>query len=230
MCELARSDCRVAELVERLGEPQNLISYHLRRLREAGLVRASRSSFDARDRYYHLDLDRCARELAASGVALHPALRSLQEAAGDESPPAGAGRSVLFICTGNSARSPMAAAILRLHSAGRIAATSAGTHPKASLHPLAVRVLRERYGIDIGGQSPRPLEAVVGQRFDHVVTLCDRAREELGPFRHHPRRTHWSIPDPAAVGDPQASYAAFEHTAAEIERRIRYVLPQVAAS
>ncbi len=71
---LADSDLRVRELVALLDEPQNLLSYHLRQLREEGLVTATRSSHDGRDSYYHLDLDRCADALAETGAALHPAL------------------------------------------------------------------------------------------------------------------------------------------------------------
>ena len=74
MSELASSDLRVRELVDRVGEPQNLVSYHLRLLRGDGLVTATRSSFDGRDSYYHLDLDRCAETLTGTGSALHPAL------------------------------------------------------------------------------------------------------------------------------------------------------------
>src|SRR5829696_9473810 len=72
---LAESDYRVRELVARVDQPQNLVSYHLRLLREGGLVTSRRSSFDGRDSYYHLELDRCAEELAQSGAALHPMLR-----------------------------------------------------------------------------------------------------------------------------------------------------------
>ena len=71
---LAGGDLRVRELVALTGEPQNLVSYHLRLLRDGGLVTASRSSFDGRDSYYHLALERCAEGLAATGAALHPAL------------------------------------------------------------------------------------------------------------------------------------------------------------
>ena len=74
LTSLADSDLRVRELVERIGEPQNLISYHLRLLRDGGLVSARRSSFDGRDSYYHLDLERCADALAETGTALHRAL------------------------------------------------------------------------------------------------------------------------------------------------------------
>src|SRR3954451_19471118 len=75
LTELARSDLRVRELVALVDQPQNLVSYHLRLLRDGGLVTGRRSSFDGRDSYYHLDLDRCAQALAGTGAALHPALR-----------------------------------------------------------------------------------------------------------------------------------------------------------
>src|SRR3954453_15514498 len=75
LTRLSESDYRVRELVARGDQPQNLVSYHLRLLRSGGLVTSTRSSFDGRDSYYHLDLDRCAAALAAVGVALHPALR-----------------------------------------------------------------------------------------------------------------------------------------------------------
>jgi ArsR family transcriptional regulator, arsenate/arsenite/antimonite-responsive transcriptional repressor / arsenate reductase (thioredoxin) len=140
---LADSDYRVRELVTLLGQPQNLVSYHLRLLRDGGLVTATRSSFDGRDSYYHLDLDRCAEALADTGAALHPALR---QDATPPIPPVGQQRSlriaVLFVCTGNSARSPIAEALLRHHTAGRVTVTSAGSRPKPGLHPNTVRVLR----------------------------------------------------------------------------------------
>src|SRR5262245_65516976 len=79
LTELADSDYRVRELVTLVGEPQNLVSYHLRLLRDGGLVTTTRSSFDGRDSYYHLDLDRCAEALIDLGAALHPALRTETE-------------------------------------------------------------------------------------------------------------------------------------------------------
>src|SRR5690606_4486519 len=124
MSELATSDRRVGELVTRVEEPQNLVSYHLRLLREGGLVTATRSTHAGREAYYHLDLDRCGDALAASGKALHPALRS------DIGPPIvpepGRRVAVLFVCTGNSARSPMAEALLRHQAGNMVTVTSAG--------------------------------------------------------------------------------------------------------
>jgi protein-tyrosine-phosphatase/DNA-binding transcriptional ArsR family regulator len=224
---LADSDYRVRELVTRVGQPQNLVSYHLRLLRGGGLVTATRSSFDGRDSYYHLDLDRCADALAETGAALHPALR---EDAAPPIAPGGRQRSrriaVLFVCTGNSARSPIAEALLRHHAADNVTVTSAGSRPKPHLHPNTVRVLGDQFGIDITGQQPRHLDTLAGRRFDHVITLCDKARETCPELPHHPRRIHWSIPDPTTATDTdQASYPAFQHTAADIDTRIRHLLP-----
>jgi ArsR family transcriptional regulator, arsenate/arsenite/antimonite-responsive transcriptional repressor / arsenate reductase (thioredoxin) len=205
---LARSDYRVRELVTLVGQPQNLVSYHLRLLRDGGLVTATRSTFDGRDSYYHLDLDRCAEAFAAAGAALHPALRS-------SAAPVSRGRiAVLFVCTGNSARSPMAEALLRHHTAGRVHVASAGTQPRAELHPDTARVLREAFGIDLGDRRPRHVDQV-RRRFDHVITLCDRARETCPEFKHEPRRTHWSIPEPTD----------FHRTATDIDTRVRHLLP-----
>jgi protein-tyrosine-phosphatase/DNA-binding transcriptional ArsR family regulator len=225
LTELAGSDYRVRELATRVDQPQNLVSYHLRLLRDGGLVTATRSSFDGRDSYYHLDLDRCADALTDSGAALHPALR--RDAAPippveQQSPRI----AVLFVCTGNSARSPIAEALLRHHTAGHVAVTSAGSRPKRRLHPNTLRVLRVAYGIDVSGQRPQHLDTLAGRRFDHVITLCDRAREVCPQFPHHPRRAHWSIPDPATADDTdQASYPAFQRTAADTDTRIRHLLP-----
>lgn len=216
---LADSDYRVRELALRVGEPQNLVSYHLRQLRDGGLVSATRSSYDGRDSYYHLDLARCADALAETGAALHPALRP---------EPADKPRdiAVLFVCTGNSARSPIAEALLRHHTDNGVDAASAGTRPKPHLHPNAVAVLREEFGVDIADQHPRHLDTMADRRFDHVITLCDKAREACPEFGHTPRRIHWSIADPAASGDTdRASYPAFRHTAADIDARTRHLLP-----
>lgn len=221
--ELTQSDRAVWELTERLGVAQNLVSYHLRALRESGLVRAHRSAADGRDTYYAIDLSACERQLRETGAALHPAL----------APPFAATKRhtrrrqrVLFLCTGNSARSQIAEALAGDLSAGAISAKSAGSHPKP-LHPNAVRVMRTR-GIDVSANRTKHLDEFVDQRFDMVITLCDRVREVCPPFPSHPELAHWSIPDPAQAGATnRASYPAFVETAAELETRIRYLLPQL---
>jgi protein-tyrosine-phosphatase/DNA-binding transcriptional ArsR family regulator len=215
LTELAGSDLRVRELTERLGQPQNLVSYHLRLLRDGGLVTARRSAFDGRDSYYHLDLDRCADGLGATGAALHPALGPGRSAPATSS----ARPRVLFACTGNSARSPMAEALLSRHDG--IEVTSAGSHPRPETHPLAVRVLREEFGIDIAGRRPRHLGSLTGRRFDYVITLCDKVREVRPGFAGDPRPVHWSLPEP---GD----HAAFTAVAAQIHTRVRHLLPTLA--
>ncbi|MFD7694586.1 ArsR family transcriptional regulator [Streptomyces sp. NPDC059805] len=227
LTELAASDYRVRELVERTGQPQNLISYHLRLLRGSGLVTARRSSHDARDSYYHLDVQQCAQELARTGSALHPAL-AFTPAPPPSLPRTARRPAVLFACTGNSARSPIAEALLCHRTNGQVEVTSAGSHPKPRLHPDAVQVLREQHGIDISGQRPRHLHTLNDRRFDYVITLCDKVREVCPDFGGHPRLVHWSIPDPAAAaaaGPGPTGRPAFVHTAAQIDTRIRYLLP-----
>jgi protein-tyrosine-phosphatase len=218
--ELARSDRTVRELTDRLGQPQNLVSYHLRQLRDGGLVHARRSSADRRDTYYAVDLQQCEQQLRATGRALHPALAT-------EAPRPGAagGRPrVLFVCTGNSARSQMAEALTNHLSGGGVEASSAGSHPKA-LHPNAVRVMAAR-GIDISGHGTTHVDELVTRPFDHVITLCDRVREVCPPFAHQPQLAHWSVPDPAQAGaTDRESLPAFERTADDLEIRIRFLLP-----
>jgi ArsR family transcriptional regulator, arsenate/arsenite/antimonite-responsive transcriptional repressor / arsenate reductase (thioredoxin) len=225
--ELARSDRAVRELTSLVDEPQSLVSYHLRELRKAELVNARRSSADGRDSYYAIDLPRCGALLQASGTALHPGLR-LEPAA-----PAIAERTrstprrrVLFLCTGNGTRSQLAEALLEALSEGSVDVVSAGSHPKP-VHPNAVRVLRER-GIDISDRRSKHLDEFARRRFDVVITLCDRVREVCPDFPGSPDAVHWSIPDPGLEGDSaDATYAAFERTADELETRIRYFLSAI---
>ncbi|OMB93559.1 ArsR family transcriptional regulator [Mycobacterium colombiense] len=218
LTELAAGDHRVRELAAAVGEPQNLVSYHLRLLRSAGLVDARRSSFDGRDTYYWLNLTKCAKVFRDAAAALHPAL-----AAGLPIEPAP--RSVLFLCTGNSARSPMAAALLEKRGQGRIRTASAGSHPKSQLHANAIRVMREEYDIDLSGTRPQSLAAVSRRRFDCVITLCDKVREYA---RDHDLATtmHWSLPDPSAAG---AGYPQFRRVAGELSRRVDFFVPHFSA-
>jgi protein-tyrosine-phosphatase len=221
--ELARSDRMVHELTGLVGQPQNLVSYHLGKLRDAHLVSARRSSADRRDAYYTVDLTRVGQLLAATGAALHPGLR-LTPPVPSGSLTAAATVRVLFLCTGNSARSQIAEALARARSGGLVDAHSAGSHPKP-LHPNAVRVMDEELRIDLAAHRPKHLSVYAEQRFDWVISLCDRVREVCPEFPGRPETIHWSIPDPAAVpGDDEASYPAFQQTAAELETRIEFLL------
>jgi ArsR family transcriptional regulator, arsenate/arsenite/antimonite-responsive transcriptional repressor / arsenate reductase (thioredoxin) len=222
--ELAYSDRRVRELCVSLELPQNLVSYHLGRLRADCLVSRRRSAADGRDSYYLLELERCGGLLADAGSALHPGLRLAPP------PPEGNHERarrlrarVLFLCTGNSARSQIAEALTERLGGGVVRARSAGSHPKP-LHPNAVRVLSER-GIDISGARCKHVDEFAHEKFDYVVTLCDRVREVCPEFPSHPNLIHWSIPDPARdPGDDRQMYAAFERTADELASRIGFLL------
>ena len=225
LSELSRSDLRVGELCARLGLPQNLVSYHLGRLRAESVVSRRRSAADGRDSYYVLELDRCGELLAGAGNALHPGLRLALAAPGERGSTAARRRRqrVLFLCTGNSARSRIAEALTEQLGGGRIEARSAGSHPKP-LHPNAVRVLAER-GIDVNRRPSKHLSEFVGRRFDYVVSLCDRVREVCPEFPGHPDLILWSIPDRARAGDTdEETYVAFEHTADELATRITFLL------
>jgi ArsR family transcriptional regulator, arsenate/arsenite/antimonite-responsive transcriptional repressor / arsenate reductase (thioredoxin) len=219
--ELADGDRRARELTERVGGRQSLVSYHLGQLRAGGLVAARRSSADGRDVYYRLEVSACGRLLAQAGGALHPALAFA-------SPPSVAVRAarVLFLCTGNSARSQMAQALLERRGAGAVKVASAGSHPKA-LHPNAVRAMRAR-GIDIGERRPRHIDELSGQRFDFVISLCDRVREVCPEFPGHPAVVHWSMPDPSRAAETdEDSYPAFDRTADELDERIGLLLHRI---
>ena len=220
--ELGRSDRRVGELVQLVGRPQNLVSYHLAELRQAGIVSARRSSADGRDVYYRADLFRCRDLLGDAGRALHPAL-SLAPTPPDDGGPRRRRPRLLFLCTGNSARSQMAEALAEHRSAGTVEARSAGSHPKP-LHPNAVRVMAER-GIDISGRATKSLARFTRSRFDRVITLCDKVREVCPELPGPPIAAHWSIADPAAGGETDRStYAAFQQVADEIEGRVALLL------
>ena len=224
--ELACSDRRVGELCELAGERQNLVSYHLRRLRDGGMVSARRSLADGRDTYYVLELMRCGELLVSAGASLHPGLGSA--IASRRGGVRGVARArVLFLCTGNSARSQMAEALAEHLSDGAVRAASAGSHPKP-LHPNAVRVMRAR-GIDLEGRRSKHLSEFTGRRFDYVISLCDRVREVCPEFPGPPQAIHWSVRDPAREpGTDEETLPAFERTAAELETRIGFLLAAIA--
>jgi ArsR family transcriptional regulator, arsenate/arsenite/antimonite-responsive transcriptional repressor / arsenate reductase (thioredoxin) len=182
-------------------------------MRHAALVASHRSAADGRDTYYALDLERLGTELAAVGGGLHAGLRSAPR-----QPRHGAPIKVLFLCTGNSARSQIAAALATMRSGGRIDARSAGSDPRP-LHPQAITVLREMYGLDIAGRRSAHVSAYDGEPFDRVITLCDKVREVCHAFGR-PESAHWSIPDPAAINTSET----FKQTAIALDTRIRFLI------
>jgi ArsR family transcriptional regulator, arsenate/arsenite/antimonite-responsive transcriptional repressor / arsenate reductase (thioredoxin) len=223
LSELARSDRRVGELCQLANRPQSLVSYHLRRLRDGGLVSMRRSAADGRDTYYVLDLVRCGELLSSAGASLHPGLAPTSRARGEHRTPIA---RVLFLCTGNSARSQIAEALCERLSGGAVSAASAGSHPKP-LHPNAVRVMRLR-GIDLAGRRSKHLNEFSRRRLDYVISLCDRVREVCPAFPGGPELIHWSIVDPAREpGSDQETLPAFERTAAELCTRIDFLIQAI---
>lgn len=187
--ELALGDLTPQDLGMRLGIAGNLLAHHLRRLEGAGLIARRASDADGRRRFVTL------RREALSGLLGTPAV--------PEGP-------VLFVCTHNSARSPFAAAMWQQVSGQ--AAGSAGSDPAERVNPQAVRV-GLGYGVDLSAGHPQGLRTVAFTPAV-VVTVCDRAREGEIPFEAP--RIHWSLPDPAADGRPEAFQEVFQ----EITRRV----------
>jgi protein-tyrosine-phosphatase/DNA-binding transcriptional ArsR family regulator len=188
--ELLHSDRSPTELAERLAIPSNLLAHHLDVLEQASLVVRSASAGDGRRKYVRL----ARAPLAGMGIT-GPAPR------GD----------MYFLCTHNSARSQLAAAMWTART-GRPAA-SAGTQPSARVHRGAVRAAR-RAGLSLADASPSLLGVVPADA--QVVTVCDLVHEELAPA---PDWWHWSIPDPVERNDT----AAFDEVVAELDERIGLV-------
>jgi arsenate reductase len=133
---------------------------------------------------------------------------------------------VLFLCTGNSARSQMAEGILRAIGKEHFEVSSAGTEPKI-LHPLAIQAMRES-GIDISSQYSKNLKEFLGQEFDYIITVCDRARDHCPTFPGDVNRIHWSFEDPAAAtGNEIERLAVFRRVRNEIRNRISAWYPSV---
>ena len=187
---LTISDRSPRELAELLRVPTNLLSHHLDRLEDAGLIRRVASSGDGRRRYVQLT-QRAAPFVAASQ---HGSDRAL------------------FLCSHNSARSQLAAALWQARGGD---ADSAGTEPADRIHPGALAAA-DRVGLAIGDASPKHV-GEVGAFPALVVTVCDRAHEELVPSPHW---LHWSIPDPAETNDP----TVFDAVVSELSRRIDRIM------
>ena len=130
-------------------------------------------------------------------------------------------RRVLFLCTGNAARSQMAEGFLRSHGSDSFDVHSAGTDPADMVHPLAVRTMAES-GVDISHQCPKDLWHFVAERWDFVITTCDRANENCPVFPGVQERIHWSFRDPAAAeGSEEERLQVFRRVRDEILTRVR---------
>ncbi len=194
--ELAATDRSPTELAARFGLPSNLLAHHLDVLAAAGLVERFDSAGDRRRRYVRL-------------------VRPVAEVAPVR--PATPTGPVVFVCTHNSARSQLAAALWRSRT-GRTA-SSAGTHPAEAVHPGAIAAAR-RAGLDLGGAEPRRLDP--RRPSAHVITVCDRAHEELDV---DPSWWHWSVNDPAEAGTDRA----FDDALRTLDSRIRTVTEELPA-
>jgi arsenate reductase (thioredoxin) len=137
-------------------------------------------------------------------------------------------RRVLFLCTGNSARSQIAEGWLRQLAGDHFEVHSAGTAPKDRVNPLAVEVMAE-VGIDVSRQQPKHLDRFVGEPWDYVITVCDRAKDTCPVFPGGKEQIHWSFDDPAAAeGDAAERLAVFRRVRNEIGQRLRlFVAAQV---
>lgn len=214
---LSHGDHQVNELVAHLAQPMNLVSYHLKKMRDDQLVTTRRSEADGRDVYYTLDLQRLHTLYQQAGMALHPSIGT--QASSTQTYPY---QRVLFVCTHNSARSQMAEGLLRAMSNGNFDVFSAGSHP-TTVHPLAIRTM-DALGINIRAQHAQPLQDFIGQSFDYVITVCDKAREVCPTFGGSGVQLHWGFADPTNIQDAEARAAAFEKTANQLYTRIQYFL------
>lgn len=128
-------------------------------------------------------------------------------------------KRVLFLCTGNSARSQMAEGLLRSIAGDTYEVCSAGTHPK-KVHPLTIQAMKES-GIDASGQTSKDLGGFMGQRFDYVITVCDRAKQAC-PIFPGSVPIHWGFDDPAEdATSPEEQLKTFQRVRDEILARVR---------
>ena len=192
---LLLGDASPTEIQLLLSMPSNLVAHHVRALERAGIVRRVRSEGDRRRTYLCVNTD--ALETIVPTVARKT-------------------HRVVFVCTQNSARSQLAAAIWNRRRS--VPAASAGTHPASEIHPEALAVARRR-NLPMEPRTPRHLDDVLTPD-DLIIAVCDKAYEELAG---NLLRTHWSIPDPTRTSLPDAFDRAFD----ELSRRIDYLAPRL---
>ncbi len=128
---------------------------------------------------------------------------------------------VLILCTGNSARSVLGEYLLRAKGKGRFEVHSAGSHPTGRVNPLAIRTLKEKYGLDATAARSKSWDEFQGVKFDFVITVCDNAKEACPVWPGQPMIAHWGSPDPAGVeGTEEQKYRCFVDVASQIARRV----------
>lgn len=219
LMRFAPQGVRPTEIAEALGLKQNTLSHHLSDLTACGLVRATRQG---RSLYYSADLD--ATE-GLVGYLVRDVGRSRPNLI---SPPLMPQKdtdfAVLFICSGNPARSIFAEALLRDLGKGRFRAFSAGTRPNTALNPFAIEILN-RNGHDtslLRSKHVSEFQLPDSTRMDFVFTVCDTAAaEECPPWHGQPITGHWGLPDPVkATGTDAEKALVFAQTYAAMRRRI----------
>jgi protein-tyrosine-phosphatase len=202
---LSLGDASPTDLRNELGMTSNLLAHHLRTLQNVGLVTRHRSEADRRRTYLQLD------PTVLTDLVPNAAFPQL------------AVPRIVFVCTANTARSQLAAALWAQVS--RIPAASAGTHPADAIAPGATAVAK-RHGLTLPQVNPRRLDDVL-EGGDYVITVCDNAHEELRTVDFAgTSRLHWSVPDPVPAGTSHAFDAAYENLA----RRVTHLAPRLAAS
>jgi protein-tyrosine-phosphatase len=188
---LLLGDASPSELGQELGLPSNLLAHHLKLLEQVGLVERSRSEGDRRRTYLRL----CVPNLAD---LMPTPLRTAPR--------------VVFVCTHNSARSHLAAALWKRHST--VPTASAGTEPASRVHPRAVETAR-KHGLSLAPTRTSHIDETL-RPDDLVVAVCDNAHEHLGP--RAPDRLHWSVPDPTRTGTDDAFADALSDLADRVDR------------
>jgi protein-tyrosine-phosphatase/DNA-binding transcriptional ArsR family regulator len=191
------ADSSPSELQKLLSMPSNLMAHHLGVLEQAGMVRRVRSEGDRRRTYLQL--------IPETLEVMVPTARQRAD-------------RVVFVCSQNSARSQLAVAVWKRRSP--LPATSAGTHPAATVHPGALAAARRRH-LAIRPRRPRHLNDVISPG-DLVVAVCDNAHEELPANLHH---LHWSVPDPVPAADPDMFDQALDDLTERIERLVPALQP-----
>ncbi len=229
LMRFAPQGVRPTEIAQALSLKQNTLSHHLADLTAAGLVKAERHG---RSLYYAVDLDTAERLIGylaldvgrARPDLLAPLLLAQKDAAPMNRIPLDTDFDVLFICSGNSARSIFAEALLRDLGKGKFQAFSAGTRPNTQLNPFALEILK-RNGHDTSGLRSKHIsefqqpDSIV---MDFVFTVCDTsAAEECPPWPGQPITGHWGLPDPVkGIGTDAEKALVFAQTYAALRRRI----------